>query len=125
MEEKWIGEEDNTSGSYKTTTCSELSIRRGGMVNAKKLYRFTSRFGKEYNITDSEVINKIEELLPKEEEGDSVKLYEYLYNLVIEQFGIIEFIVDIGHKIAKERSDGYSSGKKQMQKDMRGLLGLR
>jgi len=125
MREKWIGEENDTSGTYVKTTCSELSLRRGGKINAKKLYRFKSRFGGEYNITDEEAISNIEELLPKGEEENSVKLYEYLYGLVIEQFGMIEFIVNIGHHVAKERDDGYVRGKKQMQKEMRNLLGIR
>lgn len=90
-------------------------------MNAKKLYRFRSRFGKEYNITDEKVIERIESLL---ENGDTPELCEYLYNLVIERLGVIEFIKDIEHKIAQERNIGYRSGKKQMQQDMRELLGV-
>lgn len=126
MKEKWIGEEDNTSGSYYQTVCCELSRRSGGYLNAKKLYHFKSRFGQEYNITDEEVIQKIEELLTTyEDEGGSTKLFDYMYNLIIEKFGVVEFIVDIGHKIAKERDSGYVKGKKQMQKELRELIGLR
>lgn len=121
MSEKWIGEEVNTSGTYvQTEYCSELSVRHGGFANAKKLYRFNSRFGKEYNITDFEVVHRIEELLDKESSG----LIGYLYNLIIERFGVMEFIIDVDLKIAKERSDGFVKGKKQMQKEMRALLGL-
>jgi hypothetical protein len=119
--EKWIGEEDNTSGSYVKTVCDELAIRRGGYLNARKLYRFNSRFGKEYNITDVQVLDHIDGLLEK---GDSTELYEYLYGLVIQRFGVIEFIVDIGHVIARERDEGYMRGKKQKQKEIREALGL-
>lgn len=126
MMEKWIGEETNTSGSYIETICNELSIRRGGTINAKRLYLFTSRFEKQYYITDEEVIDELEKLLEAYKEiGGSTKLFNYIYNLVIEKFGVVEFIVDIGHKIAKERNNGYTSGKKQMQKELRTLIGLR
>ncbi|QJI52323.1 hypothetical protein [Psychrobacillus phage Perkons] len=126
MREKWIGEENNTSGSYHPTICSELQIRTGGYLDVIKLYRFTSRFGKEYNITDEEVIEKIEELLATYEEKDgSTKLFDYMYKLIIDKFGVVEFIVDIGHYVAKERSNGYVSGKKQIQKELRELIGLR
>lgn len=121
MLERWIGEEDNTSGTYVETTCEELKIRRGGCFGAKKLYRFTSRFGKEYNITDQETLDDIDSLLAKEE---ITELYNYLYKLVIDKFGVMEFIVDIGHVIARERDKGYRAGKKHMQKEIRELIGL-
>jgi hypothetical protein len=124
MWEKWIGEEDNPSGSYVPTICDELQLRRGGTINAKRLYRFNSRFDVEYNITDNEVIKNIEELLEKGEDG-LTGLYDYLYSLIIEKFGVIEFITRIGHKIAQERDAGYREGKVRMQRDMRELLGLK
>jgi hypothetical protein len=121
MDKKWIGEEDNTSGTYYATSCKELQKRTGGSYNAKKLYKFNSRFGSEYHITDEDAVNKIEEFLTTEE---STGLYEYLYNLVIEKFGVIEFIVGIGHKIAKERDEGYKKGKERLQQEVRQLLGM-
>ena len=69
-----------------------------------------------------EVIIKIEIFLAQGKE--STELYEYLYGLVIERFGVIDFIVRIGHKIAYERDEGYKEGKKRMQKEMRQVLGL-
>lgn len=122
MIEKWIGKEVNTGGSYYgTNICSELRKRHGGQINAEKLYKFKSRFGNEYNITDEEVIVSIERLIG---EDKSTELVEYLYNLIIEKFGVIEFIVGIGHKMAAERDKGYRNGKERMQADMRQLLGL-
>ena len=53
MKMKWIGEEGNTSGSYyETKISSELQKRCGGHPGAKTLYKFKSRFGEEYYITD-------------------------------------------------------------------------
>ena len=124
MREKWIGEEDNTSGSYIETACKELSKRYGGTINAKKLYRFKSRFGEEYNITDKDVIHNIEKMLEEYEES-TMLLYEYLYDLVVMKFGVMEFVLNIGHKIRQEHDSGYVAGKKQMQKEMRNLLGLK
>ncbi|MEQ6355172.1 hypothetical protein ABNX05_11135 [Lysinibacillus sp. M3] len=120
--EKWIGIEDDTSGTYFKTSCPELSIRKGGRINAKKLYLFKSRFGDEYNITDESVITNIEKLLA---EDDHPNLYEFLYSTVIDKFGAMEFVLNIGHKISYERNEGYLEGKKQMQKEMRSLLGIR
>ncbi|KMY49602.1 hypothetical protein [Peribacillus loiseleuriae] len=74
MVEKWIGEEDNTSGTYVPTSCEEFSERRGGCLNAKKLYRFNSRFGKEYNITDDEVVARIKKLITEEKNSRTVRI---------------------------------------------------
>lgn len=122
MNEKWIGEEVNTSGTYIPTECSEISLRRGGPINAIKLYKFHSRFGVEYYITDSEVVDTIDNLLPKE---DPMELYEFLYGLVIKEFGIVPFITKIELELAQKREEGFRSGKKQMQQQMRELLGIR
>ncbi|MDP9675219.1 hypothetical protein J2W97_001202 [Paenibacillus jamilae] len=118
--EKWIGEKDDTSGSYYEIGTKELTLRKGGRINAKKLYCFNSRFGETYYITDTEVINEIELLLKNE-----TKLIDYLYGLVIREFGAIEFIVRIGHKIAEEREKGYQNGKFAKQKEIVEVLGLK
>lgn len=49
---------------------------------------------------------------------------EFLYRLVIDKFGMIDFLVNITHKIKEQRNMGYRDGKLQMQKDMRKLLGI-
>ncbi|WP_029518031.1 hypothetical protein [Paenibacillus polymyxa] len=121
--EKWIGEKDDTSGSYYEIGTKELKLRKGGRINAKKLYCFNSRFGESYYITDSEVINEIEVLLKNED--CETKLIDYLYGLVIREFGAIEFIVMIGHKIAEEREKGYQNGKFAKQKEIVEVLGLK
>ncbi|WP_064199072.1 hypothetical protein [Brevibacillus brevis] len=121
MKEKWIGEKDNISGTYVPTECNELQRRTGGCINAKRLYKFNSRFGEEYYITDHKVIDKIEEFLVKEQ---FVEIYEYIYSLVIEKFGMIEFLVRIGHKIAEQRDNGYRDGKRSMQQEVRKVLGI-
>ena len=124
MREKWIGEEINKTGGYHQTICNEIHKRFGSGSN--KLYVFKSRFGEEYNISDEDVIRKIEELLATyEDEGGSTKLFDYIYSLIIERFGVIEFIVNIGHYVSKERNNSYVAGKKQMQTDMKSLLGIR
>lgn len=123
MRDKWIGEEVNTSGTYVPTVCEELSIRRGGTLNAKKLYRFTSRYDVEYNITDEEVINILEMLLEKADESLS-DLDSYLYSLVIEKFGALEFIKTVDRKSLEESKKSYNKGKLFMQKEMRNLLGI-
>lgn len=120
--EKWIGVEDNTSGSYYERGTPELRVRKGGRHDAKRLYRFESRFGETYYITDPEVIDRIEILLKTENSG--VDLIEYLYSLVIQKFGTIEFIVGIGHKIAEQRDEGYKQGKLAKQKEIIKVLGL-
>lgn len=123
--EKWIGEEDNSSGSYYEIGTKELQIRKGGYINAKKLYRFESRFGETYYITDEKVINQIEKILQDEDkEETSVKLVDYLYNLIIQKFGVIEFIIRIGHEIAEQRDIGYRRGKLAKQEEIRKVLGL-
>ena len=124
LNEKWIGEKDDTSGSYYERGTPELKIRKGGRTNAKKLYEFTSRFDETYYITDSEVIEHIESLLSSKSESRSAELIEYLYGLVIRKFGAIEFIVRIGHKIAEQRSEGYKQGKLAKQKEIIEALGL-
>jgi hypothetical protein len=120
--EKWIGEKDDTSGSYYERGTPELKIRKGGRYDAKRLYRFESRFGETYYITDPEVIDRIEFLLKTENSG--AELIEYLYSLVIHKFGAIEFIVRIGHKIAEQRNEGYKQGKLAKQKEIIEALGL-
>jgi len=123
--EKWIGEEDNPSGSYYERGTKELKIRKGGYINAKKLYRFESRFGETYYISDEEVINQIETILQDEnKEKISAKMVDYLYNLVIQKFGVIEFIVRIGHKIAEQCDVGYRNGKHAKQEELKKVLGL-
>jgi hypothetical protein len=122
MSEIWIGVEQNTSGTYVPTPCPEISIRRGGPINAQKLYKFQSRFGEEYYISDVEALDNIDKLLAN---YDSIETYEYLYKLVIEEFGVMEFIINIGHVIANEHEKGLKNGKIKMQKQMRELLGLR
>lgn len=119
LNDKWIGDVINTSGSYYETECKELMKRHGGN---QKLYKFKSRFGEEYYISDVEVIEKIELLLGEYER--STKLIEYLYELVIQKFGVIDFIVRIGHKIAEQRSEGYKEGKTAKQEEMKKVLGL-
>lgn len=120
--EKWIGEKDFTGGSYYERGTPELRLRKGGSSEAKKMYRFESRFGMKYYITDSEVIENIELLLKKEECG--VELVEYLYGLVVQKFGAIEFITMIGHKISEQRSEGYLQGKFAKQREIIKALGL-
>jgi hypothetical protein len=120
--EKWIGVEDNTSGSYYERGTPELRVRKGGRHDAIKLYCFKSRFGETYYITDPEVIDKIEFLLKNENSG--AELIEFLFCLVIEKFGAIEFIVRIGHKIAEQRNEGYKQGKIAKQKEIIEALGL-
>ncbi|MHB0943288.1 hypothetical protein ACYCSU_16695 [Paenibacillus sp. ALE1] len=62
-------------------------------------------------------------LLKKEDCG--IELIDYLYGLVIKEFGAIDFIVMIGHKIAEEREKGYQNGKVAKQKEIIEVLGLR
>lgn len=121
MNEKWIGIENNPSGSYHPTECPELQLRKGGYLDAIKLYRFTTRFGQEYNITDEEVIAKIESLL---ENYEPLQMYNYLYGLVIEKFSPMEFVLHLEHFVTKERDKGYRKGEEQLQNDFRKLLGL-
>ncbi|MBU7316080.1 hypothetical protein [Paenibacillus oleatilyticus] len=122
MNEKWIGPEDNTSGSYYAVeSCKELRRRTGGHLNAMKLYKFNSRFGEEYYITDDIIITEIEKVL---EFHDSSALYEYLYNLVIQKFGVLDFIEGIDHKIAHERDVRYREGKLCKQQEIREVLGI-
>ncbi|RXZ78126.1 hypothetical protein EBB07_29165 [Paenibacillaceae bacterium] len=120
MSGKWIGLEVNISGSYYETKCKELEKRSGGVYNAGTLYKFNSRFGESYYISDKEAVEKIEKLL----ENDPAEIIEYLYNLVIQKFGVIDFVVRVGHKIAEQRSEGYKVGKLAAQEKMREALGL-
>ncbi|WP_336761528.1 hypothetical protein [Paenibacillus sp. USHLN196] len=120
--EKWIGEKDDTSGSYYERGTPELRIRKGGRTNSKRLYRFESRFNETYYITEPEVIDVIENLLKIEDCG--VEMVEYLYSLVIRKFGAIEFITMIGHKISEQRNEGYLQGKAAKQKEIIKALGL-
>jgi hypothetical protein len=122
MNDAWIGEEENKSGTYVSTPCPEISIRLGGFINAKKLYKFQSRFGNEYYISDVDVLDNIGKLLEK---NNSKEITEYMYNLIIEKFGISDFITKIERELLNEHDRGRRSGKIQMQKQMRDLLGLR
>lgn len=120
---KWIGEEVNTTGAYIKTTCSEVieRHRKSGDTDTPRLYRFTSRFDEIYYISDEEIVTKLAELLEKD---DSAETYEYLYNLIAQRFGMANLLVNIGHKIARERDAGYKLGKKILQQKMRDILGM-
>ncbi|MEM4994945.1 hypothetical protein WKH56_20485 [Priestia sp. SB1] len=122
MNKKWIGHETETSGSYYSTKFEELQIKSCGWSKGSKLYRFKSRFGQGYNITDEKAVETIESLLSKEE---TKELCEYLYQLVIDNFGMVDFLINVGHKIAKERDEGYRKGKQQKQREIKAVLGLR
>jgi len=120
-EEKFIGEVVNTGGSYYPAVYENLYKRHGGPINPKKLYKFESRFGKQYYITDTEVIEELEEMIKNEEAS---KIHDYLYALIIKRFGITMFLADVEHKIAAEREVGFREGKNHIQKEMRSLLGM-
>ncbi|PEN97755.1 hypothetical protein CN553_11930 [Bacillus cereus] len=117
--EKWIGEKVNTTGAYIKTSCLELIERHRNSTKTKRLYKFKSRFHEEYYISDEEITEKIAEIL---ERGNSAEIYEYLYGLIIEKFGVVDFILNVGHEIARERNNGYLEGKRQMRKDIKELL---
>jgi len=119
--EMFIGEVVNTGGSYYPAVYEKLYKRHGGPINPKKLYKFESRFRKQYYITDTEVIEELEEMIKNEEAS---KIHDYLYSLIIERFGITMFLADVEHKIAAEREVGFQRGKKHIQKEMRNLLDM-
>jgi|GEM_PF-5102967 len=118
---KWIGNEVNTSGSYYEAGCEELKKRNGGTNNGGTLYEFSSRFDENYYISDIDVIEKIETLIDKKEPSE---LIDYLYKLTIDKFGAVDLLVRIGHKIARQRDEGYKAGKEAARSTMREALGL-
>lgn len=118
--EKWIGERIDKSGGYSRARICEELLKRNESFK-EKLYVFDSRFGEEYNISDDNVILNIEKLIADDK---PTELIEYLYNLIIEKFGVIDLLVRIGHKIADERNNGFLKGKSHIQKEMRELLGI-
>lgn len=123
MREKWIGPKDNTSGSYVDHAfCKEISVRRGGYFDAKKLYVFKSKLGEEYCITDTDVLDAIDDLIKAQ---DVEKLVDYLYQLVFSEFGVMEFLAELESKLAQERKSGYAEGRHAVQKEMRAVLGVR
>lgn len=121
--EKWIGQEENVSGSYYPLNklIPNLKRRSGGYINAKKLYTFKSRYGSGYYITDEDVIDIIDKFILEENIDE---LHDYLYILIIEKFGINAFLSDVEIKIASERDEGYRKGKMAIQEDMKKLLGI-
>ncbi|WP_168898330.1 hypothetical protein [Bacillus sp. ISTL8] len=122
MFEKWIGEKINTTGAYIRTGCLEVLERHRISTKTKRLYKFESRFDEVYYISDEEITEKIAELIKKDNSGE---IYEYLYSLIIEKFGVLDFILNVGHKISRERNEGYLEGKRQMRKDIKKLLEIK
>ena len=124
---KWIGPEMSAGGSYRGTNCDELCFKIPGTGNVgsesfdKKIYLFESRFGVQYYISDETVVSIIDKFL---QEDRLTGLYEYLYNLVVERFGMIDFLMEIGHKIARERDKGYKAGKNQIRKEFKELMNI-
>ena len=66
------------------------------------------------------MITKIEELL----KPDTSELTEYLYLMLIEQFGMLRFLQDLNQHIANQREEGYQNGKKSMRNELKDLLGI-
>jgi hypothetical protein len=124
MNEKWIGEEVNTSGTYSTIGCKELMKRSGGPINPPKLYAFRSAFSDSYNdyyISDEEAIVEIENFIHFEQ---TKELREYLYNLVIQRFGIIQFLKHLDDYAEKRHKVGRAKGRREVQLELRKTLGL-
>ena len=115
--EKWIGEKDNTSGSYYPTLCAELHKRHSD----RRLYRFKSKLNDEYYITDEKVVAEIESLIEK---GNADDLYEYLISVVIQRFGIHEFLMKLELKMKEKYAQGFEDGRKRMQHEIKKLIGL-
>lgn len=122
MGELWIGDEDNTSGTYwQTNLCPELYKRHGGYYNAQKLYRFKSKYGVEYNITDKDVLKNLDDLLETESQ-DSV--YQYIYSIIIERFGILDFLSRIDNYIDECKDVAYLDGESSAKHKFREFLGI-
>ncbi|AGT13594.1 hypothetical protein BigBertha_243 [Bacillus phage BigBertha] len=118
----WIGEEISTSGMYPQALedQNELFVRVAEPATPN-LYKFISRFGQVVYISDYYTIGSIRELV---REKDYKGLYTFLYELLIGQIGMIEFLHSIHLHTAQERSSSYSEGRQRAQKDIREALGL-
>ena len=122
MSEKWIGAEDNTSGSYYERGLPELMIRTGGYHNAKKLYCFTNYVGQKYYLSDAEVIANIETFLQKEETNE---LQQYLYELVIQKFGIANFLSGVEEMLKEEGAKQFEKGRKNKLNEIKKVLEIK
>ncbi|AMW62285.1 hypothetical protein PHRODO_244 [Bacillus phage Phrodo] len=122
MSVHWIGEKIETTGIYPQALedQNELFVRVAEPATPN-LYKFISRFGQVVYISDYYTIGSIRELV---REKAYKELYTFLYELLIGQIGMIEFLHSISLHTAKERSDGYSEGKQRAQRDIREALGL-
>lgn len=116
----WIGEENNTSGTY-IQLFPGLSVRRGGPYNAIKLYKFESKYGVEYNITNESVLNKIDQLL-KEDSADA--LNDFLYSTIINEFGAESFLKTIDDYIIKTKKREFELGARSVKSQFRKLLAI-
>ena len=119
----WIGEQTKTSGEYRETDCPELTVRvrSGYNDDSLHLYKFVSRFGEEYFITDAAVLMRIENLL---DAGNMDNLSYFLYNFIIAKFGIKDFLNSIDNTLIQQREAVFQEGQESIREGMRSLLNL-
>ncbi|AIF72122.1 hypothetical protein LD11_gp246 [Bacillus phage Riley] len=121
MSVHWIGEKIDTTGAYKDTIEHGEIFKRVHDTLGTPLYRFESRFGQIVYISEKYTIGTIEQLI---NEYSYAELTTFLYETLIMQIGMINFLHSISLHTSRERSAGYVEGVERAQRDIREALGL-
>ncbi|QEM43298.1 hypothetical protein CHOTACABRAS_244 [Bacillus phage Chotacabras] len=121
MDIYWIGVKIDTTGAYEDVIEHGELFKRVHDKIETPLYKFESRFGQTVYISEPYTIGTLEQLI---NEYAYAELTTFLYETLIMQIGMLNFLHSISLHTSYERSAGYVEGKERAQKDIREALGI-
>lgn len=117
----WIGEKIDITGAYNDVIEHGELFKRVHDKLDTPLYKFESRFGQTVYISEPYTIGTLEQLI---NEYAYAELTTFLYETLIMQIGMINFLHSIALRTSRVHDDGYRAGIERAQKDIREALGL-